>query len=195
MANNRRQFCLQYIGMQGGRPRQTAEGPHSRIGRVSFRWVEQNAPDWKSGRHKQTSFGTDGSVAAEFALLAPMILLITVGTADLGLLSAKMAALAGATRIGAEYGRLHPSDTAGIESSMQNSMSFNPQLTFPASFPQSCECDDGGSIPCSVSCATAGRPGPNRVFIRISANQAAAPILPWPGFPTTLTAATQLRLQ
>jgi len=146
-------------------------------------------------RYREPSFDTAGSVAAEFALLAPMILVITVGTVDFGLLSTNISALAGATRIGAEYGRLHPSDPAGIESSMQNSMSFNPPLSFPATFPLSCECDDGRSIPCTVSCATAGRPGPNRVFIRISANQAAAPILPWPGFPTTLTAATQLRLQ
>jgi len=146
-------------------------------------------------RYRQTPFGTEGSVAAEFAFLAPMILVITIGTVDLGLLSTKMSSLAGATRIGAEYGRLHPSDTPGIKSYIQNSMRFDPPLTFPASFPLSCECDDGGSIPCTVSCATAGRPGPNRVFIRITANQAATPILPWPGFPTTLTAATELRLQ
>lgn len=124
-----------------------------------------------------------------------MILVITAGTVDLGFLSTQMAALAGTTRIGAEYGRLHPGDTTGIENVMQNSMVFSPALTFPASFPQSCECDDRTSIACSESCATAGRPGPNRVFIRISANQAVVPLLPWPGFPATLTSATEIRLQ
>ena len=146
-------------------------------------------------RYTRGLFGRDGSVAAEFALLTPMILVITLGIVDLGFLSTKMAALAGATRIGVEYGRRYPADTTGIENAMQNSMSFNPPLTFPASFPQRCECDDQTSIACTESCATVGRPGPNRVFIRISANQAAAPLLPWPVFPATLTSATETRLQ
>jgi len=124
-----------------------------------------------------------------------MILVITVGIVDLGFLATKITALAGATRVGVEYGRRYPADTTGIENAMQNSMSFNPPLTFPASFLESCECDDRTSIACTESCATAGRRGPNRVFIRISANQAAAPLLPWPVFPATLTSATEIRLQ
>jgi hypothetical protein len=82
------------------------------------------------------SFGCDGSVAAEFALVAPVILVITAGIVDFGLLTTKAAALAGATRIGGEYARLHPTDTTGIQNAMQNSMSFTPPLTFPASFPR-----------------------------------------------------------
>lgn len=141
------------------------------------------------------SFGRDGSVAAEFALLAPLILLITAGIVDLGLLTTKMTALAGATRIGAEYARFHPGETMAIQSAMQNSMTFNPPLTFPAMFPHSCQCDDGTSIPCTNSCAAAGRPGPNRVYVRISANQVVTLPLSWPGLPTTLTSTTEVRVQ
>ncbi len=137
----------------------------------------------------------DGSVAAEFALVAPAIILIVAGIADFGMLATKSAALAGTARIGAEYARLHPVDTTGIQNSMQNSMGFIPALTFPASFPQSCECDDATSIACTESCATAGRPGPNRVFIRVSASQAFTPLVPWPGIPATLSATTEVRLQ
>jgi Flp pilus assembly protein TadG len=137
----------------------------------------------------------DGSVAAEFALVTPLILLIAAGIADFGMLAKKSAALAGTTRIGAAYARLHPAETAGIQSSMQRSTSFMPGLSFPASFPQSCECDDRTSIACTESCATLGRPGPNRVFITISASQAFTPLVPWPGIPASLTAATEIRLQ
>jgi Flp pilus assembly protein TadG len=137
----------------------------------------------------------DGSVAAEFALVTPMILLIAAGIADFGLLSRKTATLAGTTRIGAEYARLYPADTAGIQNSMQSSMSFIPALSFPASFPYSCECDDKTPIACTESCATVGRPAPNRVFITISASQAFTPLVPWPGIPASLTAATAIRLQ
>jgi hypothetical protein len=127
--------------------------------------------------------------------VAPAVVLIAVGIADFGRLATESAALAGTTRIGAQYARLYPADTPGIQALMQSSMSFTPALTFPASFPRSCECDDRTAIACSESCATVGRPGPNRVFMRITASQAFAPLVPWPGIPTTLTATTEFRLQ
>lgn len=137
----------------------------------------------------------NGSVAAEFALLTPTLVLIAAGIADFGMLATRSAGLAATTRIGAEYARLHPGDTAKIQYAMQSAMSFVPALTFPASFPQNCECNDGTPIVCSDACATVGRPGPNRMFIRISASQAFTPLVPWPGIPATLTATTEVRLQ
>jgi Flp pilus assembly protein TadG len=137
----------------------------------------------------------DGSAAVEFAIVAPTLILIAVGIADFGMLATKSAGLAATTRIGAEYARLHSVDANGIRNAMQSAMSFAPALTFPASFPRSCECDDRAPIGCTESCATIGRPGPNRIFIRISANQAFTPLVPWPGIPATLTATTEMRLQ
>ena len=92
-----------------------------------------------------------GSVAAEFALVAPVVILIAIGVADFGMLAARSAALAATTRIGAEFARLHPLDTNGIRNSMQGAMSFAPALTFPASFPRTCECDDTTPIACTES--------------------------------------------
>src|SRR5262245_46000011 len=51
------------------------------------------------------SLGSTGSAAAEFALVAPMLLLIAAGIADFGMLATRSAALAATTRIGAEYAR------------------------------------------------------------------------------------------
>jgi hypothetical protein len=146
-------------------------------------------------RRSLTALGCGGSAAAEFALVAPVIMLVAVGIADFGTLAIKSAGLVTTTRIGAEYARRYPADTSGIQNSMQSAMSATPALTFPASFAQRCECDDGTSIACTESCATVGRPGPNRVFIRIGASQAFSPLVPWPGLPTTLIGATELRLQ
>ena len=153
--------------------------------------------DWSArlGWRARGHFGGNGSAAAEFALVAPTIVLIAAGIADFGMLATKSVALQGTTHIGAQYARLHPADTNGIQNSMENSMSFTPALTFPASFLQSCECDDSSAIACTESCATVGRPGPNRVFIKISASQAFTPLVPWPGIPAILTAATEIRLQ
>jgi hypothetical protein len=136
-----------------------------------------------------------GSVAAEFALVAPIILLMTAAIADFGSLAKQSAALACATRIGAEYARFHATDATGIKDAMQRSMSFDPPLSFPASFPQSCECDDGTAIACAEACAAGGRPGPNRMFMRIMASQAVAPLISWPAFPQTLSSTTEIRLQ
>ena len=128
-------------------------------------------------------------------MTAPIILLIIAAAADFGSLIKQSAALAGATRIGAEYARFHSADLTGIKDAMQNSMSFSPPLAFPTTFPQSCECSDGTAIACSASCATVGRPGPNRVFMRITAHQAAAPLVPWPGLPNSLSSTTEIRVQ
>jgi Flp pilus assembly protein TadG len=136
---------------------------------------------------------TDGSVSAEFALTAPMLILLAAGIADFGMLANKSAGLAAATRIGAEYVRAYPDDSGGIQHAMQGAVSS--AVTFPASFPRNCECGDQAPIACSESCATAGRLGPNRVFIRITANQLFTPLVPWPGIPAALTAATEVRLQ
>lgn len=137
----------------------------------------------------------DGSVAAEFALVAPILALVAAGISDFGMLATRSAALAAATRIGAEYARGHPVDTIGIRNAMRSAMSFAPTLSFPASFPQSCGCDDGTPISCTEACAAVGRPSPNRRFITITASQAFTPVVPWPGMPAVLTAMTELRLQ
>jgi Flp pilus assembly protein TadG len=150
---------------------------------------------WKSGGLSTHYLGGSGGVTAEFALVAPIIILVATGIADFGMLASNSTALTAAVRIGAEYARLHPTDTVGIQNSMQSSMSFTPTLTFPESFPQSCECDNKTSIACSESCATTARPGPNRVFVTITASQAFTPLVPWPGTPSTLTATTTIRLQ
>ena len=67
-------------------------------------------------------FGRDGSAAAEFALVAPVIISIVAGISDFGMLATKSAALAATTRIGAEYARSHTADMGGIQNSMQSAM-------------------------------------------------------------------------
>ena len=115
--------------------------------------------------------------------------------ADFASLIRQSAAVTGATRIGAEYARFYPADLIGIKDTMQNSMAFSPPLSFPADFPQSCECNDGTAIACSESCATVGRPGPNQVVMRITASQAVTLLVSWPGLPNSVSSTTDIRLQ
>ena len=131
---------------------------------------------------------------------------VVAGIADFGMLAARTAALAGATRVGAEYARNNSvcqadiqatSCITGIKNVMQNTGNFSPALTFPSGsspFPASCECDDGTAITCGTTCVGAGKV-PNRVLVTVTATQAFTPLISWPGIPTSLTRSTEIRVQ
>jgi Flp pilus assembly protein TadG len=170
--------------------------------------IERRRAQWR----RRGFLGVDGSVAVELGLVAPFLITVIFGIVDFGAYLDNSQAIAAATRIGAQYARdsatckagiqilsspqVNSACTTGIQNAMQNSISFSPALTYPASFPLTCQCDDGTSITCgNNSCATAGRPTPDRVFITVSAGQAITPVLPWPGFPTALNGKTEVRLQ
>ena len=137
-------------------------------------------------RTRRGFLGFKGSAVIEFALLAPILITIVAGIADFGLLAARTAALAGATRVGAEYARNSStcqadiggtSCIAGIKSVIQSAISSGPALTFPSTFSPSCECDDGTSITCGTTCVGVGKV-PNRVLIAVTATQNFAPLVP-----------------
>jgi hypothetical protein len=154
-------------------------------------------------RASRNCLGIAGSVAAEFAFAAPILVMLVVGIADFGVLTARSAALAGATRAGAEYARNSStckadlsatSCTDGIKSVIRSAVSSGPALTFPSTFPPICKCDDGSDITCGTTCVGASKI-PNRVSIAVTATQAFTPIVPWPGIPSSLTKSTEIRVQ
>ena len=147
--------------------------------------------------------GIAGTTAVEFALTAPILIGVVAGIADVGMLAARTAALSGATRVGAEYARNNSvckadvqgtSCISGIKSAMQSTGNFSPALTFPSDPSVSCECDDGTAITCGTTCVGAGKV-PNRVLVTVTARQAFTPLITWPGFPTSLTKSTEIRVQ
>jgi TadE-like protein len=150
---------------------------------------------WRLRQSLRRSSVDSGGVSAEFAIVTPILILLATGIVDFGIMASESTTLTATVRIGAAYARAYPMDTVGIRDAMQNSMQFTPALTFPPSFPRSCECDDSASVACSDSCVALGRPGPNRMFMTLSASRPFVPLIPWPTFPTTLTATTQIRLQ
>jgi len=154
-----------------------------------------------------------GAVAVELGVVAPLLVVLAVGIVDFGNLLNNDQALAAAARIGAQYARnssfcksgiqvlssppVNAACTTGIQNAMRQSMNYSAgQLTFPASIPLTCECDDGTSITCgNNACATAGRPAPDRVFITVSASQSFTPMIAWPGMPSAINGGTEIRLQ
>lgn len=74
----------------------------------------------------QTATGADrqglssGQSLLELALALPLLLLLLLGTVDLGRLYADYTDLKGAVREGAGYGAYHPNDSAGIRARVLN---------------------------------------------------------------------------
>ena len=164
-----------------------------------------------------------GSATVEFAIASFFLIVLALGIADFGMLFNNYQALAGATRIGAEYARNSPTCRSGIDPSVNpptvsaactgtpwpsptgikgaisSSISLSPAPTYPScantqNWPAViCECDDGTAITCGQSCAAAGRPAPNRVFVAVCASQAFTPLTPWPAL--TLNSVAELRIQ
>jgi len=149
--------------------------------------------------------GSQGAAAVEFAITAPMLVVLVLGIADYGLLVADSSVLEGATRAGAEVGKAKPSVTAA-------------QLTalnlFPAGIAPTvtsvCRCADntwpGGACPpgpLATPCAGITNPftasTDPRVFeyVKVAATQSVSPIVSYGTFtsPQSLNVQTTIRTQ
>jgi Flp pilus assembly protein TadG len=144
-----------------------------------------------------------GGAAVEFAITAPVLVVLAIGGADYSIMAHKQDALEAATRAGAEYARANyftdPNWAANTNNYVTEYMAFSPEVTVSPS--TVCTCADGTS-PAPNSCAGAcsvGNPPDTRVlkFVSITATQDFSPLLAWRafGFPATLSAMTMARVQ
>jgi Flp pilus assembly protein TadG len=166
-----------------------------------------------------------GSAAVEFAIAAPLLLVMALGIADYGMLMNNIASLEGATRAVAEFARnasvcsgggLSNTDCVTGISDLVASLKSNDNSLSSASFsyPQSdlsaaggnyCTCVDGSAVDCSTG--TCNVSGDTRVvqYIQVSATEAFSPLfaltnfgyLPRTtfGFPSSLAAQTTVRIE
>jgi hypothetical protein len=134
-----------------------------------------------------------GASLIELALVIPMLLLLVFGALDLGRGYYVYLELVNAAHAGAEYGSLHPSDTANIIKAATRP-NEPPNVTFPAPIvTYGCECSDVGttySLNCAAppTCTASGTRGSNKVY-RVQVNTSAVykTFMPWSGIPSTFT--------
>ena len=169
--------------------------------------------------------GSVGSAAVEFAITAPVLVLLVLGAADYGAVMGNGASLEGATRAVAEYARNSPecntatgggwlansSCTSGINNLVSTLQSNDTSLasatfTLPGlgSTPVSaystpgnyCTCTDGSAVSCSASSCKISDP---RVlqYIQITATLTVSPLVSYVKFtfPAALNAQTTTRIQ
>jgi Flp pilus assembly protein TadG len=118
---------------------------------------------WGARRHK-------GIATVEFALIAPLLMLVLAATLDFAMLLRTAACVADAARTGAQYGSqstLKSLDTAGMQAAALNASPGIAGMT--TSVVRSCQCWCGGSVGCGGTC-----PGnPMMVYVKVTSRATA----------------------
>ncbi|MCW5772644.1 MAG: pilus assembly protein [Rhodospirillaceae bacterium] len=93
-----------------------------------------------------------GTAVAEFAIAAPMLLLLLSGMLDLGMALNQSSSLSSAARAGAQYAMRFPGDSDGIKKVVTAALEGDAsQATITSTL--TCECSDGTKTACSEPCS------------------------------------------
>ena len=133
-----------------------------------------------------------GSSMVEFALSAPLLLLLTAGVLNYGLALRMGISVAEAARAGAQYGSAsvaNAADQAGIQSASQNAAPNLSGLTVTPVL--SCKCGNGAAVSCSGSCAT----GAVEMYVEVTARATALNAFSYPalGFSGAVSSKAVMR--
>jgi Flp pilus assembly protein TadG len=141
----------------------------------------------KGGRRR--AFAT-----VEFALVAPLLMLLLAGVLDFAMLLRTATCAADAARAGTEYGSRSASatlDSAGMQAAALNSAPGVAGMTATAT--RSCKCVDGTSVSCGGSCAG----GKMLVYVQVITHAAAHTVFDYSAlnFSNTVTSTASMRAQ
>jgi Flp pilus assembly protein TadG len=129
-------------------------------------------------RIKHRRFRHRGAAALEAAIVLPILGLVAVGCIDLGRLIHAQNALTNAVRIGAEFGATHrvsPDDRARWEQRIRDAVAE-----------EAANVDGFASDSLEVQIEVVSS-GPDDVRVTVEAVAPIRLLLPWPGFPTSLS--------
>ncbi len=150
-----------------------------------------------------------GTAAAEFAIIVPVMGVLLTGTMDLAQLGNRAATIDAAVRAGAAYAVTCANNevydcTTGITSAITGYSTFAPNsvaVTFQnaaaaagdPSYPQYCTFDDGSAAACNAVCS--GSQCPMHVYVRIQVVWTLPnPLIPFSIIPTSLARTLTVRV-
>jgi hypothetical protein len=148
---------------------------------------------------RKLSLDCSGAALAEFAMALPILIVLTLGIADFGLLTNNTAVLEASVRSGAEMVIANPTVNALPTSLLSSGATWNPISA------ASCWCPNGTSVACpapgvpSPCSQTLGGITDVRILQRVgvSATANSSPLLPWSSitslFPATETPTASVR--
>lgn len=130
----------------------------------------------------------------EFALVAPLILLLLAGVLDFGRLLRTSISVADAARAGAQFGSLstiNATNTSGMQAAATNAASDVSGMTVTAV--RSCQCSGGAAVSCSGSCSG----GNMLIYVQVTAHASCDPVFRYPGlsFSGTVSSTATMRAQ
>ena len=132
-----------------------------------------------------------GASLIELALVIPMLLSLVFGAIDFGRGYYVYIELTNAAHAGAEYGSLHPRDTAGMITAATKPNEMNVAFATPVPA-YGCECSNNSSAnnTYSANCTTVPTCTASATHVyRVQVNTSAVytTFLPWSGIPSTFT--------
>jgi Flp pilus assembly protein TadG len=148
-------------------------------------------------RSRRVFHSQSGQSLVELALITPLLLLLIIGTVEMGRYASLSILVGNAARAGAEYGAQNPTtagDTAGINNAaladLQDISSFTTQPTVTSTFV--CGCDNGGAIIPSpethAACAVTCNVGSHLVTsVQVTVTGTFSSMFSYPGIPSPLT--------
>jgi Flp pilus assembly protein TadG len=137
---------------------------------------------WRTRRRRRD----EGSSAVEFALVAPFLILMVVGTVDYGFASYQRMAAQHAAQVGAQQAALHGFDQTAIVNAVEGA-TVAAHISATPLPSQSCGCVDGTTFTtaaCGTKCADGSNAG---TYVSVSARVVYTTLLPYPGIPDSFT--------
>lgn len=135
-----------------------------------------------------------GTATIEFAVMAPLILLLLAAVLDFSVLLRTATCAANAARVGSEYGSRTNSaatDYSGMQNAAVNSAPGVSGMT--ASATRTCQCSGGGTVSCTGTCAG----GSMQVYVQVTVQAPAHTIFDYSALsvPGSVTAQASMRVQ
>jgi len=132
-----------------------------------------------------------GSVAAEFAVVVPVLVLLLVGIFDYGWAVGLSTKLNSAARAGLQYAMKHPTDSAGITYAAQNATSDTTMTVGAPALFCTCGSSTATPVPCTSTCAGTTL----RYYVSLTTTQSYTPLVSYPGIGGTITMAGSAVIQ
>ncbi|MCB1650884.1 MAG: pilus assembly protein [Alphaproteobacteria bacterium] len=131
-----------------------------------------------------------GASAVEFALLAPLLILMLIGTVDFGFFTMERMRLQNTAAAAADYVARAKDDT-NVQTVAQESYAGDfSDVTLTSDFV--CMCSDGSEQTCPVSC---GASDYQRRYVSVNASRTFQPLIMYPGIPRNLDLSMSVRMR
>jgi Flp pilus assembly protein TadG len=142
-------------------------------------------PSYQTGRILARSNAQHGQSLVELALVTPLLLLLLVGTIEIGRFAYYSILVSNAARAGAQYGAQSlatAADNAGISTAAKNDAQNITGLTVTST--QLCGCN-GASLSGTCPASGCAAPGHGLVYVKVTAAGSFTSLFSYPGIPKT----------